>query len=727
MPITIIPDTGINNLYVNPDTGTSLIISGSVGPLYPDHNALSNIQGGLEDEFYHLTSAEYSNLVTGSVVYPSETGNFITNDQTGQFYANSNPSGFITGVDLSPYATKIYVTGISGDLQTQISDLNVSTGNLNTRLITAENDINILEFATGELNNYVIDLQGVTGTFVLYSETGKFYSSSNPSGFITGVDLSSYATQEYVTGISGDIQTQITNLNDQTGSYVLNTETGIFYTNDNPSGYITGIDDLVYTTGDQFVGGIKIFGQQNNILNSSTSHILGGFINNIENSIGSVILGGQNNTITGSDFSNIAGGLLNTIENNTSFSSIIGGEFNSIQSGSEYSSILGGRRVIISSGHDGATVLGDGQDRNHLSKGSQTCSLDFASGVFINNGLKINSTNHQITLGTGDAGNKIILTTPLTINGNRTYTIPDIGSSAAFVLTNGNQTINGIKTFSNNIIGDGTSNLFANEAGDSPHSVLTQQQLMLNGHKFRQLVNVNSKIVGGNVSTVAGAFQVLGLRVAIGNAAGQSAAAYTLDGLFCTDISTANLPINNEIDAYFHGVAMQFVANSNWKARINFGTSFAKTVSFSESNATITDKQWGVEFYWSGSGNIFYGRLYYYFDGPIQYGEAFTLPIYTSALPAAWGGFVYSIRMRQAVIAANKLRLEFYINSSASNNGGTQLSKTTPLSTLETNTITNPNYRFDGKHINFEVASHSTQLPSNQIKLQCTNMYCQFK
>jgi hypothetical protein len=172
---------------------------------------------------------------------------------------------------------------------------------------------------------------------------------------------------------------------------------------------------------------------------------------------------------------------------------------------------------------------------------------------------------------------------------------------------------------------------------------------------------------------------------------------------------------------------MQFVANLNWKARINFGISFTKTVSFSDSDATMSDKQWGVEFYWSGSGNIFYGRLYYYFDGPIQYGEEFALPIYANALPGGWGGFVYSIRMRQFVVATRKLRLEFYMNNSASNNGGTQLSKTTPLSILETNTITNPNYRFDGKHINFEVASHSANPPNSQIRMQCTNMYCQFK
>jgi hypothetical protein len=166
---------------------------------------VTGISGGLQTQISTL------NNQTGSYVLKIETGNFITNSQTGQFYPNSNPSGFITGIDLSSYATQVYVTGISGDLQAQITDLNNSTG--------------------------------------------QFYLNSNPSGYITGVDLSTYATIDYTTGISGELQTQITNLSNATGSYVLNSQTGDFYPNSNPSGFITGINDLVYTTGDQSISG----------------------------------------------------------------------------------------------------------------------------------------------------------------------------------------------------------------------------------------------------------------------------------------------------------------------------------------------------------------------------------------------------------------------------------------------------------------------------------------
>ena len=533
MPITIIPDTGINNLYVNPDTGNNLIISGSVGPLFTSHNSLINVQGGEEDEKYHISLEQYTNLATGSVIRPEETGIFYTRD---------NPSGYLSSTDLSIY---------------------------------------------------------VTGDVVRPSETGQFYLSSNPSGFITG------------------------------------------------------INNLVFTTGDQIINGQKRF-------------------------------------------------------------------------------------------------------------------IDH---------LVIERNGNQLMLRTGEPGNTIFITTPA-IFGNRTYTIPDVGHSCAFVMNDGPQTINGLKdfttnptfsgaeilsnrniqitgelqstvgvyapnltnivytvndqiiggnkTFTNNIISNGTDNLFLNEAGSSPHSLLTQQQLMLNGHKFRQLVNVNSKVVGTNVNTNAGAFQVLGMKASIAAAIGHSAACYTFDGLHSTDVSTAVMPINNEIDVFFHGMAMQFSANSNWIARINFGVPFSATVPLANNPATSSNRQWGVEFYYDSELNSFMGRLYYYFT-EIIYGTAFVLPVYPVANAGGWAGFIHSIRMRQTSLGGNRLLLEFYINNSTSNNGGTQLLKNTPTDSLITNTIPAASFNFSGKHINFEVASSSTTAPTSVTRMQCNTIYCQFK
>lgn len=122
----------------------------------------------------------------------------------------------------------------------------------------------------------------VTGQVVRPSDTGSFYPISNPSGYITGLDLSNYSTIPFSTGISGYLQNQVTNLNNQTGNYYLisnpsgyitgvnlsgyvtgdvirPSDTGAFYPVSNPSGYITGINNIVYTTGDQSITGVKTF------------------------------------------------------------------------------------------------------------------------------------------------------------------------------------------------------------------------------------------------------------------------------------------------------------------------------------------------------------------------------------------------------------------------------------------------------------------------------------
>jgi hypothetical protein len=142
-------------------------------------------------------TGNYSNYVTGDVVRPPEISDFLTENQinsrintatgdyntlaTNSFYAKSNPSGYITGVDLSAYTTEEFVTGLSGSLQGQVSS----------------NDSEIAEIvnSTGSFA-----LKSETGSFISESQTGQFYASSNPSGFITGVDLSSYV-QNSETGL----------------------------------------------------------------------------------------------------------------------------------------------------------------------------------------------------------------------------------------------------------------------------------------------------------------------------------------------------------------------------------------------------------------------------------------------------------------------------------------------------------------------------------------------
>lgn len=221
-----------------------------------------------------VTTGQTGSFVTGSVVRPSETGGFITSAQTGQFvgdsetgafYPASNPSGFITGVDLSNYVTGDVVRpSETGSFITAGQTGQFVGDNETGAFYPASNPSG---FITGvDLSNYVtgsVVRPSETGNFITSSQTGQFYPNSNPSGYITGVDLSSYATTLYVTGISGHLQTQITNLNNATGSYVTGSvvrpsetgsfittnQTGAFYPASNPSGFITGVDLSAYVTG----------------------------------------------------------------------------------------------------------------------------------------------------------------------------------------------------------------------------------------------------------------------------------------------------------------------------------------------------------------------------------------------------------------------------------------------------------------------------------------------
>jgi len=183
-------------------------ISGGIDSI--DHNYLLGLQGGQNNQYYHLNSGQYTNL--NSII--NSTGTYTLHSETGAFYASSNPSGFITGINNIVY--DFGNQNISGIKNFYSRPTVNGTGILLSGDITAQPE------ATG-VSGY---LQGQIT--VLNDQTGSYYLKNNPSGFITGVDLSTYATIVYTTGISGELQSQITNLSNATGSYVLNSETGQF-------------------------------------------------------------------------------------------------------------------------------------------------------------------------------------------------------------------------------------------------------------------------------------------------------------------------------------------------------------------------------------------------------------------------------------------------------------------------------------------------------------------
>ena len=93
------------------------------------------------------------------------------------YYPTSNPSGFITGVDLSDYATNEDLQTVSADITAMIPT--ALTGDY----LTKESADTLYQ----PIGNYLSSTD--SANFLLTSTSGNFYTTDNPSGFITGIDL----------------------------------------------------------------------------------------------------------------------------------------------------------------------------------------------------------------------------------------------------------------------------------------------------------------------------------------------------------------------------------------------------------------------------------------------------------------------------------------------------------------------------------------------------------
>lgn len=192
---------------------------------YAYNSAVSGkLEASASSDFYSTSNP--SGFITGVDLSEYATTGYVDSSVSGKldasassdFYSTSNPSGFITGVDLSDYATTGYVdSSISGKLDASASSDFYSTSNPSG-------------FITGvDLSDY----QPVSG-MTAYQLSGDYYSATNPSGFITGVDLTDYATTAYV-------DSSVSSKLDASAS-------SDFYSTSNPSGFITGVDLSNYAT-----------------------------------------------------------------------------------------------------------------------------------------------------------------------------------------------------------------------------------------------------------------------------------------------------------------------------------------------------------------------------------------------------------------------------------------------------------------------------------------------
>ena len=177
-----------------------------------DYADASSLSGKLDASASGMFAPSGNYQSAGDYAYNSSLSSKLDASASSQFYPmTGNPSGFLTGVDLTDYATTAYVdSSVSGKLDAS---------------------------ASGQ-----------------FQTSGEYYSASNPSGFITGVDLSNYATTAYVdSSVSSkvdqsafddcciSVQSALSGKLDASAS-------GEFYPSGNPSGFITGVDLSNYAT-----------------------------------------------------------------------------------------------------------------------------------------------------------------------------------------------------------------------------------------------------------------------------------------------------------------------------------------------------------------------------------------------------------------------------------------------------------------------------------------------
>ena len=237
-------------------------------------------------------TGDYLTKASADTIY-QPIGDYLTTADSGNFYPmEGNPSGFLTGVDLSDYYKK-NETSSKQEISDVINEINNNITNLSGKYypltsnpsgyLTAHQDISDkldvtaftaytataqgTEYSAGEninITNYVISGKdwsaeienATTGKLDATAfNSGDFYPmTGNPSGFITGVDLTPYQEKTGMTAYQpvGDYYSasnpsgfitgvDLTPYQEKTGMTAYQ-PVGDYYSASNPSGFITGVD-----------------------------------------------------------------------------------------------------------------------------------------------------------------------------------------------------------------------------------------------------------------------------------------------------------------------------------------------------------------------------------------------------------------------------------------------------------------------------------------------------
>lgn len=255
-------------------------------------------------------------------------------------------------------------------------------------------------------------------------------------------------------------------------------------------------NNLVYKTGNQTISGIKTFGQNSNIYNSTYSHILGGIDNIISGVAGTIIVGGSGNSASG-NYCFIGGGRNNIIEEYIDSSTIGGGHNNTIISSSDWSTIGGGQlnRIFnqycsIGGGNDNqaigyASTIGGGQSNTangNYSTVNGTVNLTYANYSIIGGGTE-NIANINAVYGTICGGySNLIHENSSFIGGGSHNKASGICSS---VVGGNSNSASGNYSFVGGGVGNTTIGQYSNIAGGSNNTASGDYSSIVGGRKAK--------------------------------------------------------------------------------------------------------------------------------------------------------------------------------------------------------------------------------------------------
>ena len=198
-----------NLILVN--NGSAWVVFGSV----ISHNNLGGVQGGLPDDFYHITGSQRTDLTDGGdspLHYHQsdiDAANLYTDGASGILRAslseNDTAIASLSGQVISNDADIFELQVASGDLDSRvisndmdIAELQASSGDLNNRVNSNDSDILELQVASGNLDNRVI------------ANDGEILELQVASGNLDGRVISNDADILELQGASGNLDNRVT-------------------------------------------------------------------------------------------------------------------------------------------------------------------------------------------------------------------------------------------------------------------------------------------------------------------------------------------------------------------------------------------------------------------------------------------------------------------------------------------------------------------------------------